>query len=293
MQRDQFDFSVLDIEVSNQTIEKAQIGCFISSDNQDLDCIIVDDTDHRLVLDLTDEGIILRVTVKSLNNSGKIGSVSFDPSVFKSHAGNSTRDIWVTLFDDEDDDLYDGNLLEHDTEQPRIKISFTRGSKPTRRKKAATTKTTKVTTKVVETTTVTSEDVTKYNVESLKNELKTRLDELIDQLSNDTEDTISENNERTGILHNLENAHEQLKEAHNEDVAFGKRLQALKDQISQDLGKRRADIEAQKKALLDIIQKLDEETKKQQGEKISSRERKGKTNCYSRNSWRSKRERFY
>jgi hypothetical protein len=276
MQSNQFDFSVLDIEVANQTLDKGQIGCFISSNDQDIDCIIVDDTDHRLVLDLSDEGAIIRVTVKGLSNSARFGSISFDPSVFIKHAGNSTRDIWVTLFDHEDDDLYDGNLLEDDPDQPRVKISFTRGSKPTRRKKATTTKTTKVTTKVVETTTISKEDVTKYNVENLKSELKTKLEELIDQLRNDTEDVIAENNERTGILHNLETVHNELKGEHEQDTAFGKQLQVLKDQIAQDLGKRKAEIEAQKKALLDAIRNLEEETKKSQGEKTAAEKEKAR-----------------
>lgn len=276
MQSNQFDFSVLDIEVPNQTVEKAQVGCFIASNDQDLDCIIVDDTDHRLVLDLSDESAIIRVTVKALSNSAKLGSVSFDPSVFVKHAGNSTRDIWVTLFDHEDDDLYDGNLLEDDAEQPRIKISFTRGSKPTRRKRAATTKTTKVTTKVVETTTVTKEDATKYSVVNLRNELKTKLEELIDQLRNDTDEVISENNERTGVLHNLETVHNELKGEHEQDLAFGRELEALKDQIVQDLGKRRADIEAQKQALLDVIRNLEDETRKSEAEKAEAEEEKAR-----------------
>lgn len=281
MQTNQFDFSVLDIEVANQTLEKGQIGCFISSNGQDIDCIIVDDTDHRLVLDLSDATAIIRVTVKALSDDTQLGSVSFEPSNFINNADKSTKEVWVTLFDHIDDDLYDGNFSEDDPDLPRIRVSFTRGTKPTKRKKATGTRTTTkvTTTRVVEsstTKTVSQEDIAKYNVENLTAELKTKLEELLESLRSDTDDILAENSERTGILANLEVVHAELKGEHEQDQAFGRALKDLKAKITEDLGKRRQDIEAQKQALLAVIKELEDATKKSQEEKRAAEAEKAK-----------------
>lgn len=37
MQISEFDFSITDIELEGQQVEKSNIGCFISIDNQDID----------------------------------------------------------------------------------------------------------------------------------------------------------------------------------------------------------------------------------------------------------------
>lgn len=285
MQNNQFDFSVTDIQVQDQHVDKAQIGCYISANGKDVDCIIVDDTDHRLVLNLDNQKTIIRVTVKGLAGDQKIGSISFDSSVFINYAEKQTREIWVTLFDHEDDDLYDGVLAEDDEEAPRIRISFTRGAKPTARKAGATkSKTLTVTTKTTnlrsesfgQTLTVTKEDAQKYSVENLKTELKTRLEELLDSLKNEHDDIHAENNERTAVLANLELVHAELKGEHEQDLAYGKALEDLKNQISQDLLDRRQDIENRKQDLLATIKQLEDATRDTQKQKADAEKEKAR-----------------
>jgi chromosome segregation ATPase len=228
------------------------------------------------VLDLGNEKSILRVTVKGLTGDEKIGSVSFTATAFKEHAQKQTKDIWITLFDDENDDLYDGNFNEDDPEMPKIKISLTRGATPTIRKKGATkSKTLTVTTKQVERTQeITEEEVTKYSVETLKSELKTKLEELIDSLRTDIDDIHAENNERVSILQNLENVHEELKGEHEQDLAFGKALEELKNQILNDIGNRRKELEDQKNQLLEIIKRLEADTKASEKERSDAQNEK-------------------
>lgn len=278
MQTNKFDFSVLDIEVDNQNLEKAQIGCFITYNGQDLDCIIVDDTDHRLVLDLPDQDSIIRVTAKGLADSVKLGSVSFPSSVFINYAEKSTKEVWITLFDDIDDDLYDGTLLENDPENPRIKVSFTRGTKPTKRKKAKTVKTTTTITKTItETKTVITEsDLKRFNVETLRADLRTRLAELIDSLRNDQADLEAENKERVTVLAHLETAHAELQGEHDLDIAFFKTLEDLKDEVMQSIGDHRSEIEGQKNDLLNAIKQLDEASKNSQKEKADAQKEKAR-----------------
>lgn len=292
MQANQFDFSVADIEIEGQSVENSNTGCFITMDGQDLDCIIVSDTDHRLVLDLANTKSIIRVTVKGLVGDERIGSVSFLASTFHSYAAKKTKEYWITLFDHQDDDLYDGNFAENDTELPRIKISFTRGTNATI-KKSGTTKS--VTTTIVPKTVVTSSSVVtttttrdysesttnvtladsaKYSVEALRAELESGLQELIETLKNDHDDIHAENSERVGTLANLEMVHEELRGEHEQDLAFSKILVDLKAQISSDLGNRRAEIEQRKKDLLATIKQLEDASKKSQGEKTAAQKEK-------------------
>jgi chromosome segregation ATPase len=280
MQANQFDFSVLDVEVEGQTLDKANIGCYISADGQDVDCIIVDDTDHRLVLDLGNAKSVLRVTVKGLVDAQKLGSVSFLASTFHEHAKKSTKDLWITLFDMEDDDLYDGNLTEDDPEMPRIKISFTRGSTPTSRKKGATkSKTLKVTTATTSSVqqtgiAVSQQDLATYSVQALTTELQTKLEELMDNLRNEHDDLHAENNERVATLANLELVHAELKGEHEQDLAFSKALEELKRELTENLTACRGEIEQNKNNLLSIIKDLEAATQASQSEKDAAQKKK-------------------
>lgn len=278
MKTNKFDFSVTDIELEDQSIDKANIGCYITYNNEDLDCIIVDDTDHRLVLDLPTRDAVIRVTAKGLGNNARIGSVSFKASTFIDYAKKATDERWITLFDHEDDDEYDGHLDEDDPEAPRIKVSFTRGDKATKRKQGKVVKTTTTVTKtIIETTTsITEEDLRKYNVQNLRADLKNQLADLIDSLRSDQADTDAENRERVATLANLETVHAELKGENDQDEAYTKALEDLKADISNSLNQNRADIEARKQELLKTISALEDETSKSNAEKKAAQAEKDK-----------------
>ena len=64
------------------------------------------------------------VAVKSLGRDEvKVGSISIPQEIILS-AGESRHKQWVTLFDHQDDDEYDGDMGENDDEAPRVFLSF-------------------------------------------------------------------------------------------------------------------------------------------------------------------------
>ncbi|CAI2384031.1 unnamed protein product [Moneuplotes crassus] len=267
MAQQEFDFSVIDINLEDGSANASSVGCYISLDGQEIDCIQFGDTDHRLVLGLEKSGAILRATVKSLVNEATLGSISFASESFYKNATKSTKEIWVTLFDHEDDDLYDGNFKQDDTEKPRILVSLTKGDSPTIRKQGATkTTTTRVCPKKIEvrtpieTSSVYSGTVT-YTLESFITELRNLTKEGIETLRSEIDDINFENNEKVTILANLEVLHKELQGEHVEDLKFTESLEAVKDQIEKDFSKQKEDLDDELKALLTKITKIMEDMK--------------------------------
>ena len=54
-----------------------------------------------------------------------VGSVSIVRSIFLEGALNNPYKMWVTLFDDQNDDEYDGAMGLQDDEDPRVLLEFT------------------------------------------------------------------------------------------------------------------------------------------------------------------------
>jgi hypothetical protein len=54
----------------------------------------------------------------------QVGCVSLNIEYFKNHNVGSTFTQWLTLFDETNDDEYDGDLGEDDEELPMIKAKF-------------------------------------------------------------------------------------------------------------------------------------------------------------------------
>jgi hypothetical protein len=64
--------------------------------------------------------------VKDIENEDPIaGSVSIPRSIFLEGELNKTYSMWITLFDDQGDDEYDGAMGVQDEESPRILLDFT------------------------------------------------------------------------------------------------------------------------------------------------------------------------
>jgi len=67
----------------------------------------------------------LQFIVKSLGEADTFhGSISFPLKEYFLAMPNLSTSHWVTLFDDMEDDIYDGNLGENDEELPRIHCHF-------------------------------------------------------------------------------------------------------------------------------------------------------------------------
>ncbi|CAI2384350.1 unnamed protein product [Moneuplotes crassus] len=273
MAQQEFDFSVVDIKVEDTKTDISTIGCFISLDDQEIDCIEFGDIDHRLVLGLERDGTVLRVTAKTLNDNTKIGSISFTSETFHECAQKETKEIWATLFDHEDDDLYDGNFDEDDDENPKILVSLTKGDSPTIRKKGATkTTTTRVSPKKIEVrapieATYDLSETVVFSVRTLITELCSLTKEGIETLRADMDDIHAENDEKVAILAHLETLHKELQGENAEDLRFLESLKTLKTEFEVDLGSKKKQIEDELQTLLNRITAIIEDMQKLETEK--------------------------
>jgi len=52
------------------------------------------------------------------------GSISFPRDILVAAAKKKINSHWITLFDDPNDDEYDGDFTEDDPEMPMVQVSF-------------------------------------------------------------------------------------------------------------------------------------------------------------------------
>ena len=66
------------------------------------------------------------IIVKDIQNDDPyVGSVSINRSIITDGDLGRSYKMWITLFDDQGDDDYDGAMGLHDDEEPRILVEFT------------------------------------------------------------------------------------------------------------------------------------------------------------------------
>ena len=107
------------------------------------------------------------------------GSISFDKSILFEAVKKKKQVYWITLFDQLDDDLYDGDFTENDLESPKIELWFKwkkEDSKHSKNKPSASSS------KHHE---VEIEYHEQHNVEFLKSDMNEKLRSVIDSLSQD------------------------------------------------------------------------------------------------------------
>jgi len=67
---------------------------------------------------------MIRIVAKTLGPDEKIiGSISVPQHIIL-NGGLANYTQWITLFEHEDDDEYDGSMGENDDEEPRILVNF-------------------------------------------------------------------------------------------------------------------------------------------------------------------------
>lgn len=120
---------------------------------------------------------------------------------------------WVTLFDDPTDDLYDGTFEEDDPETPMIQVWFRKIEEVS-----------KTIVKTVITTTTVIERNSAWSVQTLKTDLQTKVNDLISQLKDDQKALFQEEQDRIQTLASLEQAHEELKGEHKNDLEDGQKI---------------------------------------------------------------------
>ena len=72
------------------------------------------------------EAEAVQIFFKDEGQNSIIGSISFGGRMLSDLEGKE-RECWITLFDDPEDDDYDGDFKEDDQEFPRIKIYLNSG----------------------------------------------------------------------------------------------------------------------------------------------------------------------
>lgn len=158
---------------------------------------------------------------------------------------------WITLFDDINDDLYDGTFEEDDPETPMVQLWFRKIEDVSK----TIVKTTITTTTIIERNSA-------WSVQTLKTDLTTKVHELIDSLKDDQKALFQEEEDRIKTLASLDQAHEELKGEHANDLADGKKITEKQKEIKDNINKRKQEIEQQKKNLQTRINDLSGTVKK-------------------------------
>ena len=65
-----------------------------------------------------------RLTLIINDGDTKVGSVSIPRSILLDSTDNKKYQMWITLFDDLDDDEYDGVMGIQDKDSPRIQVEI-------------------------------------------------------------------------------------------------------------------------------------------------------------------------
>lgn len=119
----------------------------------------------------------------------------------------------------------------------------------------------KTTTTTIITTTITERN-SAWSVQTLRTDMRNKFSELVDGLKKEQQSYFQEEEDRIKTLSTLEQAHEELKGEHANDLADGKKISERQVEFKADLQKRRQEIEAQKKQLQERITNLQNSVKK-------------------------------
>ena len=116
-------------------LPNARLGCFVQYKDKFLDAIMIQEGAQVIKPDSisvpledgapgSDPRLVL--IVKDIQNDEPYaGSVSIPRSILLEGTLGQTYDQWITLFDDQGDDEYDGALGIQDDEEPRVRLQFT------------------------------------------------------------------------------------------------------------------------------------------------------------------------
>lgn len=117
------------------TLPNERLGCFIQYDGEFSEVVMIKEGTHQIkpdtyVLNLVDgqpgDDPKTVLIIKDIQNDEPYaGSISIQRSIFLEGDLNTPHTQWITLFDDQGDDEYDGAMGLNDDEEPRILFEFT------------------------------------------------------------------------------------------------------------------------------------------------------------------------
>ena len=115
--------SVSKLEMEPETLPRSAFKCEICLNSATIDSFSVADPKTRSIIPILSPRDNVRFIIKQCKSDDIVGCISFSAELFLSLKG-SVVEHWITLFDTDDDDEYDGDLTEDDDESPRILLSF-------------------------------------------------------------------------------------------------------------------------------------------------------------------------
>ena len=124
----------MDEEVGD-SLPNHRLGCFVKYNDNIVDAIMIREGSQMIKSDTITIPLVdgvpgtdpnVSIICKDIQNDEPYaGSVSISRSILLEGKVDQVYTQWVTLFDDQDDDNYDGALGLNDDEEPRIKFEFT------------------------------------------------------------------------------------------------------------------------------------------------------------------------
>lgn len=113
----------------------SRIGCFVQYNGTFVDVCMIqegaqmikpDNIDFKLEDDPDEMDPKVVLIIKDIQDDEPyVGSVSINRSIFIEGQLNVPHKMWITLFDDQGDDEYDGAMGLNDDEDPRVLMEFT------------------------------------------------------------------------------------------------------------------------------------------------------------------------
>ena len=204
-----------------------------------------------------------------------IGSVSISVENLTQFPLNEKHDQYFTLFDYLEDDLFDGTIGVDDSELPMIQIRYhatdsplSRATYESRKEETVVTKTktvikekttTSSTAPVVRDANLESSDA--YSVKTLTTDLRSGLNQLVDELKAEQSDIFNYEDARADTLAHLEKVHKELEQEHINDQVSGAELKRLEKEIISEIGIAKSGFEDDKQSLGRSIAHTDEQLK--------------------------------
>jgi hypothetical protein len=124
---------LMDEEIGD-TLPNERLGCFVQYKEKFVDAIMIQEGAQMIKPDsitfpledgATEDPRIVLIVKDIVNDEPYAGSISIPRTVFLEGNAGQVYTQWITLFDDQGDDEYDGALGVQDDEEPRIRVEFT------------------------------------------------------------------------------------------------------------------------------------------------------------------------
>lgn len=222
--------------------------------------------------------------------------MSIEAGMFLDNYQADAKQLWITLFDHLDDDMYDGDFTYDDPEVPRILLEYRAASdrphktshrvtssaaKGAHRAQPVATKTTVTTTvqRVTEVASVRTQQASRptrppyvpraifeigdeptsstgFNARNLEAEVRKHHQDVLTDLKDLQQNQFADVDSRVDALGFIGQAHQELKGSNDEDTATTKRLQALSQDIDKQIVAKKFQINSEVAALKDDNKKV-------------------------------------